>query len=224
VHTDLSKLSQEEQKEQIIKAVDIFDKYGVGFWGFRAPYLRINAYTVKALAQLKRFSYVSTNTVLWDEIYGADRAYFKWITDFYNPLLHSHASSPPETANAITQIAVSLPDDDVLVDRERMDREPLLALWENMLRFCHEKDEVFVLQLHPERIVELGGVLVELIKSARALNPPVWIATLGEVARCLQSDASDARKWPRPYRGVFCITGDIDCITIGDFIIRLREW
>ena len=29
--------------------------------------------------------------------------------------------------------------------------------------------------------------------------------------------------WPRPFRAALTVTGDIDCLTLGDFIRRFRE-
>ena len=224
VHTDLSKLEFEDQREHIAKAIDVFDRCKIPFKGFRAPYLRTNTYTFKAVASLKRFLYLSCDTLLWDDVYGQNYDYFKWVKDFYNPILHSSSASYIRTTNGIAEIPVSLPDDDTLVDRENLDVKSLLLLWKKILRSCHEKNEIFVLQLHPERIYELDSVLFDLVKEAKSFNPPIWIATLGELAEWKNSSGRQSQRYPSPYQGLLCITGDIDSITVTDFIIRLKEW
>ena len=224
MHTDLSGLKLKDQREHIDKAVEIFDRCKMPFKGFRAPYLRTNTHTFKALADSGRFLYVSCGTVLWDEIYGQDYNYFKWAKIFYNPLLHSSVTSDIRTTNGITEIPVSLPDDDTLVDREGLDAKSVLQLWKKILRVSHEKNEIFVLQLHPERIYELESALIDLVKEARSLKPAMWIVTLGELAEWQKNSGGQGQKYPSPYQGAFCITGDIDSITVSDFIIRLKEW
>ena len=32
-----------------------------------------------------------------------------------------------------------------------------------------------------------------------------------------------SRTWPRPYDAAMAVTGDIDCLTLGDFLRRFRE-
>ncbi len=91
-----------------------------------------------------------------------------------------------------------------------------------MLLDCHKNGEVFVLQLHPERFLEIEWALVSLINKAKSVQPPMWICTLGQLAQWQQGNPQG--RWPNPYQGVFCISGDIDAVAIGDFLIRLWEW
>jgi len=64
-----SGLNVEAQRENIRAAVNIFDRLGVPFKGFRAPYLRTDNCTVDAVEETGRFIYDSSTTVLWDEVY-----------------------------------------------------------------------------------------------------------------------------------------------------------
>lgn len=224
VHNDLSVLDKEAQEEELKKAIEIFDRCGIDFIGFRAPYLRTNSYTLEAISKSGRFLYASTDTILWDEAYNGKQAYYKWIKDFYHPDLHSDISSLPRIEAGIMTLPVLLPDDDVLVDRERFGKSEVSTLWGRILEECHKKNEVFVLQLHPERIYELDTVLVDLIKKAKMFTPPLWITSLNEIARWEKINEKGGNSWPDGHQGAFCITGDIDAITISDFIIRLREW
>lgn len=216
VHTDLSRMGFTEQKRQIEKAVQVFDKHKVPFKGFRPPYLRTNGDTVKAVRDTGRFTYLSSKTVLWDGIYGPELRSFRWINNFYQPLPAASAF-PYQAAPDLVEIPVSLPDDDSLMDRDNLDRGAVQELWLKILRSTQQKNGVFILQLHPERIFELDEVLIKLIEEANSSNPPVYICSLAELAQ-VHSD-----KRPRS-RGIFCITGDIDAMAIGDFALRLKEW
>lgn len=215
VHTDLSRLDLVQQQKQIEKAVEIFDKHHIAFKGFRPPYLRTNSFTVKAIVNTRRFRYLSSHTVLNKEVFGPERKLFQWINDFYHPLSsfsYSFSENPPD----FIEIPVALPDDDVMMDRENLDQEAIQRIWSQMLRSTWENNSVFVLQLHPERIFELDQALIQLIKEAKSFNPPVKIVALEELA---ESKANDITT-----KGVLCITGDIDAMTIGDFALRLKEW
>lgn len=224
IHTDLSRLSLDEQEVQITRAVRIFQRCGIEFKGFRAPYLRTNDFTFKAIAKLNRFLYTSCSTVVWNEIYSEEQRHFIWMRNFYRPLLHSQVESLPVLKEGIPDIPVSLPDDDVLLDREKLDPKFISTLWRKLLQMCYVRNELFVLQLHPERIYELQEALAGLIEEASSQDPPFWITTLSEVAKWQKSKSGETQRWPLPYRGVFCITGDIDSMTINDFILRLQKW
>ena len=220
IHKDMSELKPDELKEHISRAVAIFDRYGIAFRGFRAPYLRANIYNAKILAESGRFLYDSSTSIIWDEFYGQKHNYFNWVNNFYNPILHSDKASLPNKENVLIELPVSLPDDDILIDKEIYNAEEALLLWKNILRFCHEKNEMFILQLHPERIFELNNTLEALMVEARKLTPPLWITTLTQLAEWKRDNGATANRWPSPYQGAFCLTGDIDSITIQDFIDR----
>jgi peptidoglycan/xylan/chitin deacetylase (PgdA/CDA1 family) len=222
VHTDHSQLEYEQQKTQITKAVDIFDRYDFKFKGFRCPYLRFNEHTKKALMATGRFQFDSSNSVVWEEVYGPGEKYYPWIKDFYKADPYKKDLASPYAIGQLTEIPVSLPDDDITVDRERLGPAEIFNMWSVMLKTCHQNKEVFVLQLHPERFFELREVLNRLIEEAKSLRPAIWITTLSEVAHWQKNN--QPATWPASYQGAFCITGDIDAITINDFFTRLREW
>ncbi len=221
-HTDHSALDYETQKSQLKKAIEIFDSCGFKFTGFRCPYLHFNEHTQAVLKELGRFEFDSSCSVVHQDFYGATKKYFTWIKDFYHAKSYSHGALKVEYVAGLPQIPVSLPDDDITIDREKWTSSEIYQLWESMLKRCHENNEVFVLQLHPERFLEAQDILPKLISAAKSFSPPVWIATLGEVAA--QENFSPGRVVPQGYRGVFCITGDIDAIVVQDFFWRLVKW
>ena len=223
VHTDFSKLISSDQRAHTRNAVRLFDDQGLKFFGFRAPYLKINEGALDAIAAQGRFKYDSSYPVLWDEVYGKDEKFSGFIRDFYRPSQSSSSRALPRMEKTLVEIPVSLPDDDILVDRERLPPGRVLEIWTKILMKSHEKGEVFVLQLHPERIFELGETLESLIERAKAMDPPVWIAPLGEVAGWASQGGCEGR-WPAGARSAFSVTGDIDSITLFDFVDRVRKW
>ncbi len=222
VHTDHSKLQYEQQKTQITKAVGIFERHGFSFKGFRCPYLRFNEHTKRILMETGCFQFDSSDSIIWEEVYGDGHKHSQWIRDFYQPQPYRKNLARPYRIEQLIEIPVSLPDDDIMIDREQMKAAEILHVWSTMLSICHRSREVMVLQLHPERFLELKEVLMQLIKEAKSLKPAIWITTLGEVSGWQKNNPPGT--WPEPYQSAFCITGDIDAITIQDFFTRLVEW
>lgn len=223
VHSDLSAMNHETQRLHIRNAIEIFNALGIAFYGFRAPYLKTNQYTLEILQGESKLLYDSSQSIIWDDIYGCGAGFRKWVDGFYCPESHSQNRSQPEIYKGLVKIPVTLPDDDMLIDREKLDANSVLSVWSSILEACYNKGEIFVLQLHPERIFDLSDVLSALIKRAKEFTPPIWIAPLSEVAKW-QHKMLQGEIWPEPYRAAFCITGDIDAITIIDFIDRLKTW
>jgi hypothetical protein len=81
------------------------------------------------------------------------------------------------------EIPVSLPEDEMLVDRLGIkDEKRIAGIWQDILKESHARGELFTLQLHPERILSCQLALSEVLGQAKALSPPVWVATLREIA------------------------------------------
>lgn len=223
VHTDFSRLSIQMQETQMKNAVRLFDMEKLSFNGFRAPYLKTNEHTLDTVGHQNRFLFDSSIPILWDDCFGVEQKSFGFIQDFYYPRLHSAKASLPWSRGALVEIPVSLPDDDILVDREGLNSAEVLKVWLKILEVSHKKGELFVLQLHPERIYELGEVLEDLIRRARCFQPSVWVASLAEIAEWFRNKGPE-REWPAPHESAFSVTGDIDSITLLDFFDRLRKW
>ncbi|MEM8993356.1 MAG: polysaccharide deacetylase family protein [Acidobacteriota bacterium] len=218
-HTDLSRMEPAEQASHLENAVRLFVQAGVPFTGFRAPYLKTNGQTARLLEDLGGFVYDSSPCVLWDEVYPPSAPSYGFVREFYRPRLHSETSSSVEAADGLVRIPVSLPDDDILVDRDRLAPRAVLATWRAALDAAHAAGEIFVLQLHPERGRELAGVLGALL--GRAREHSMWVTTLAEVAA--RHRAGEVG-WPSPHRSAFCVTGDLDAMAVADFASRLKTW
>jgi peptidoglycan/xylan/chitin deacetylase (PgdA/CDA1 family) len=187
VHNDYSTLSIHEQELQLQKATDIFNDLDINAEGFRGPYLGWNEDT---LAVLKNAGiiYDSDETFIWDvidEVMFPSRcrsAYHK-ILQMYKPNNAREYIVIPHTVNGLVRIPVSLPDDEMLVDRLNITGSETGEIWKNMLDESYVRGELFTLQLHPERIRICARALETVLAESRNRNPGIWIAQLREIAK-----------------------------------------
>lgn len=186
-HLDLTTLDYAGQSQHMEKAVHLFRSLGVPFTGFRAPYLHWNEDTMKVVEDYK-FRYSSNQAVLWGvldmkmlEPLQVD-GLAKGIA-FYNPIDTDENAVLPYFRRGFVEIPVSLPDDEVLLDRMYMkDLAVLTAVWSQVFERTYSRGDLFTVMIHPERIDFFRDPLGALLASARAKKPGVWIATLGEIA------------------------------------------
>lgn len=183
-HVDHSQLGLDQQLAQLGEAQRMLKAHRLIGEGFRAPYLRYNQDTLVALDKLG-FSYDSSQAVAWDVVEGIDTEAYRRALDFYRARPAENYVSVPRLVmdNGLVQIPYSLPDDEALVERLRLDgTKTKSAVWVDILRRVHALGELFVLGLHPERIAPCEEALRATLAEARALTPPVWIARLDEIA------------------------------------------
>lgn len=216
-HIDYSKLTAREQSEGIKKAVEIFKKFGMKPYGFRGPYLQANDDTLNALKE-NDLLYDSSHSVHWNvvpEEYLKRNAHsYELALKLYEPN-DAQTSFLPYSINEIVRIPVSLPDDEILIDRLNIKNQKLLGkIWLKILRETNEKGGVFTLQVHPERLPFAFDALKMLIEEATKKN--VWIASLKELAILWIKNG----QIPDNYKSVMCITGDIDIMSLWDYGTR----
>ncbi len=187
IHTDYRSLSLETQIGHFKKAIDIFRNCQISFTGFRAPYLRRNGETVEALDKLD-FAYDSSGTIWWDVVDKSKYPKQAWddyerLLAFYEPRNAQGYLSLPRIIDGIIEIPVSIPDDEAMVDRLGItDGKEIARIWEMIFRRTYARGELVTLQLHHERISLCESALETILQQAREMDPPVWIATLGEIA------------------------------------------
>ncbi len=186
-HVDFTHLSPQEQEAHLQEAARRFRARGIPFVGFRAPYLRWDDALVDALDR-QGFAYDSSLSIWWDvldePLSPQAEARLGRVLEFYDPLLADATPSLPTWEGNLVRLPVSLPDDEILVDRVGMrDSIRIGDVWRAILRQTYERDELFVLQLHPERFTTCAQGLRLVLEDARNRKPPVWIAPLEEVAR-----------------------------------------
>jgi len=186
-HTDLSQRSYQEQMAHIAKAAYIFSQQGVEGKGYRSPYLR-HSESIRTAIEAQGFLYESNQPVLWDVVRGVAssaqvREAYQRAVAFYEPLPGKRWLSVPRLQGNLVTIPVSLPDDEMLVERLKLQNSAHIAgIWQRILAETYRHGELFTLQLHPERIVQCEAALDAVLSEARARHPAIWIARLDEIA------------------------------------------
>jgi peptidoglycan/xylan/chitin deacetylase (PgdA/CDA1 family) len=187
IHTDYRHVSSEQQVQHFSKAIKIFDSSELLFTGFRAPFLRINGKTPSVLGKLG-FQYDSSHIINWNVIDQGKYPKKSWreynrLLDYYMPLSAEEYLSLPRFINGFVEIPVSMPDDEAMVDRLGLtDEKEISRLWLDILQKTYNRGELFTVQLHPERITFCETALVDVLQQAKQYDPPIWVATLQEIA------------------------------------------
>ncbi|NIM98810.1 MAG: DUF2334 domain-containing protein [candidate division Zixibacteria bacterium] len=185
-HIDYSDLSYEEQNSQIKAAIAVFKKNEIDFSGFRAPYLRFSNETSRAIAS-NDFSWAS-NHVVFHNLDGSseqEKLYrsIKGLLDTsYAYISYENGPSLPWVTDTYVEIPVSVPDDELLIDRLKVSNPIKIAqIWLDMLNRSCGEGELLNLLFHPERFHLLRKPLDMLLKRARDRND-IWVASLREIA------------------------------------------
>jgi peptidoglycan/xylan/chitin deacetylase (PgdA/CDA1 family) len=201
-HIDLSALDLAGQRAHMGRAVELFRSCSVPFTGFRAPYLHWNEDTMRVVSEFQ-FRYDSNQTVWWDVIDPAplDSAAKEGLSRgmaFYRPIPASEFRVLPFRRDGFIEIPVSLPDDEIPLDRMYMhDAAYLGGMWRRIFDLSYARGELFTLQLHPERIDFFADALCGLLTHVRASEPKVWIATLDEIAQWWDAKSQNRAQFVR---------------------------
>jgi len=185
-HIDYSLLSYDEQMSDLAEAKEIFSEAGIHYSGFRTPYLRRDNSLDRAIGDVD-LSYSSNQPIIWDAVNlemldDYERTSYIKGLEFYNSLSANERVSLPCIKNGIVQIPVSLPDDEMLLDRIRnKDQEYLTKVWRYILDETYQRGELFTLQIHPERIAMCKESLSSILTAARQREPKIWIAAMHEI-------------------------------------------
>lgn len=228
-HVDFTKLSASEHCRLIAMSRVLLHASGQDPTGFRAPYLHWNDDLLKAAADAG-FEFDSSSVAWWSlspQInLSADQAdAYRRAQQFYEPYLCRQGTRglPFFRKEGILEIPVSLPDDEMLIDRLHITRPDVLAqVWRQMLDHTYAVGGLLNLQLHPERFYLVAEALRNVLNAGRSKNPRVWITSLTEIHRWWKRKPEGSR-WPDGYQSALCVAGDIDCATLQDFIWRFVE-
>lgn len=185
VHGDHAALDLVRQLDTIKRAADIFERHGVHPTGFRGPYLRYNEATLEVLRTLG-LRYHSSQAVAFP-LLGADleptaAASYALALKLYSALDSQRIAVTPRFRDGLVDMPVAVPDDEILLDRLHLDEAARQAEWLHILDITYARGELFTIQLHPERIDELGEALDATLADARRRRPAVYIARLDEIA------------------------------------------
>jgi peptidoglycan/xylan/chitin deacetylase (PgdA/CDA1 family) len=187
IHTDHTLLSRAEQRRQMAHALDVFRAAGVDAQGFRSPYLRGNEDTVAAADSLG-FRYISNETLYYDVLDRAAVEPDRWIEyekalNLYSAVPATQALARPRMCGHLIEIPVSMPDDEILVDRlGYADGEQIGKVWANLVNLTYTAGDLLTLQLHPERGIACRQALSMALANAGKKERPVWLAQLREIA------------------------------------------
>jgi peptidoglycan/xylan/chitin deacetylase (PgdA/CDA1 family) len=186
LHVDLERCPAKQQQEHLARALQIFDRHGISASGFRSPYLRRSS-TLAQAAEAAGLRYLSNQPILWETVdasqHAAERvSHYRHAVRFYAPWSSRERLSLPFTTGALIEIPVSLPDDEMLVERLGANGAHIAQAWSGILQQTYARGELFTLLLHPERTPACITALSQVLSRARDLTPPVWIACLDEVA------------------------------------------
>lgn len=185
-----------EIQEHLNKAKKIFSEYNISFIGFRAPYTR---WSNLQILKDSNFEWDSSQTILWDVLDSQvgvcytplqERSYLQAIK-LYTPLDAKDSLSLPSfplTTPDFVEIPLSLPDDEMLIDRLKLPEEEINRIWLKILNETYKDGELFTLQVHHERFLFCSSIIELLLRTAS--NLPIWLANLEEIAQWWQEKAT----------------------------------
>jgi peptidoglycan/xylan/chitin deacetylase (PgdA/CDA1 family) len=184
VHGDHAAIDGGRQRETIAHAIELFERSGLRPLGFRGPYLRYNDDTLEALRALGR-RYHSSQAFVFEnitDITPAAASQLALALRLYGAVDARTTCVRPRILDGLVDIPVAVPDDEILLDRLRLSEPALSAEWLHILGLTHSRGDLFTIQLHPERIPELGEALEATLRAARAVVPGVYFARLDGIA------------------------------------------
>ena len=184
-HSNMKAKNRSEQDEIVRSCYEKFLANGFRIRGFRCPYLSYNDDTTDVL-RYGPYSWVSNDIIYWQNgicTRCSNTTCFKRLSHIYNSARADESPSLPRVSEGKIDIPISGPEDEMLVERCGLkDPAEISDIWLAMLDRIYERGELFHLIFHPERFAYVLKSFRDLVKSARAKDPPVWIASLDEIA------------------------------------------
>jgi peptidoglycan/xylan/chitin deacetylase (PgdA/CDA1 family) len=188
VHNDYRTLNKDQQYNQTQRALSVFQKVRIPYYGFRNPYLGWTSESLEVFSALG-LRYESNIAVHHDVV----------DLESFSPLIQSGFAKSLELFQAVPcsayrlrphfegnlmRIPTSIPDDEMLFDRLRI-TDPLEVgqIWGRVLQRVYDLGGLYTLNLHPERGVLCRQALDTLLEYAHGLELPVWLARIGEIAQ-----------------------------------------
>jgi len=184
-HIDYSAIPVDEFHDHIMKAVAIFHEADIPVKGYRFPYLRRNAAYLKVLTD-SGLEWDSSEVVSWNSLNPKHYSETGWesyqrILATYDAKDAASTSVLPVCKENLLELPVSVPDDDILVDRLGLeDGQQMRTVWQNMVTLTRKRGELLVMQIHPERYVKVSESLRETLDLVKACGDG-WIASMSEI-------------------------------------------
>ena len=182
-HINLSEVPVTVAKQQLMRAVRTFERFGVEVHGFRCPYL---GYSTELLDSLPDsvFGYSSNKAVHWELENSAtgENLFFETIRQFYHGKSAANSVCMPAMQANFIEVPVCVPDDLQLVDGLELGTEGIAQVWSQIMDQVYQRGELFTLLFHPELASFCETPFVSLLLHAKQLQPAVWIARLRDIS------------------------------------------
>ena len=187
VHKDFKSLNLSKQVAQIGSAGEIFNNFDMPIYGFRSPYPRRNGYTAETI-QKNNFQWESNETLICNDYLVSQEIKLNSLMRnaihlLYSPIDVQEDVVIPRILGEIVGIPVTLPDDEILIDRLGItDSNTIEGIWGNILEKTREQGGIFVLQLNPERFAIYRDATEGLLNRASRPGQGIWLTSMKEVA------------------------------------------
>jgi len=191
VHNDYRLLSEGEQYKQTEQAISLFTNRQIAYRGFRNPYLGWTEASQHIFGSVG-LAYESNHAVLhtvidFDRLSPAGKRGYEKSLALFQAVPASHYTLRPHFEGPLLSIPVSIPDDEMLVDRLRItSAEEIGRIWSSIMAQVYDLGGLYTLNLHPERARRCKPALHALLSAARNQPLPVWVARLEDIAQWWQ--------------------------------------
>jgi hypothetical protein len=217
-HLQYSSLSHEDQARDLDRAISAFNRNGLSTRGFRGPYLRVNESTQRVL-ESRGFRYDSS---LPHIPLNAENDFFNQVAELSRTRYGQVSTLPafPTRVRSLIEIPVSLPDDELIVDGMGVRKASTMKrIFGSMLEMTAATNSLLVLQIHPERYDYCAEAIDSVVRSATDVG--AWKATLREIAEWSARQDRGGGRWPNGHSFGLVVTGDLDALSLRDFVPRL---
>jgi len=198
-HVRYRYLSEEQQDDDIKKALAAFRGLRIPTRGFRAPY---NVYTEHTPKLIEKYSF------LWDAGIGYNPKHWEH-TSFFRVPVNSHTSS-------FTCIPLNKWSDDLMIDWYGFKGHQIAEALKRVIKRASEKHGVVMFDLHPIRIGQRQ--YIDGLRQALAYGTDLngWFPTVTEAV-----EQWHLKKEWKHNAGFCCLfTGDIDSFAFFDYLRR----
>ncbi len=181
-HLDLRTMPVTAAKQQLARAVQTFERFGIQIHGFRCPYLGWSTELLDSLPA-GMFDYSSNEAIYWEptHLVANKNQFFETLCQFYRGRPAAESVCLPSTRPNVIEIPVCVPDDLQLHDGLKLDSDGIGQAWDEMLEQVYGRGDVFTLIFHPELASFCDSPFVTLLRKASQYHPPVWIARLCDI-------------------------------------------
>jgi hypothetical protein len=183
VHVDHAALSDHAQLAQLARAREVFEREGLPVVGFRAPYLRWNDATLRAVCETG-FLYDGSQAMSFRLADDDRNEAYRRVLEFCGALPAEEYPVVPWIESGVVRIPYVLPDDEAIVDRLRVTSpEAVAERWLQVFTQTHRRGELFTVAVHPERIEPCRLGITAVLEAASRAEWPVWTTRHEEIAR-----------------------------------------